>query len=1029
MVRLSGKSMLYLPHEYAPCSLILPTCIRATAQHLAQNVATRGLFRVSGSAKVTSALFDYYCTMENGGRDVSSTVRSATLPLHIQFSVHDVASAFKRLLSVLPGGVLGSLSLFDAFVAIHSHLNGQPEYPRTKQTKVRARLMALAIGTIKSQFRRELICAVFGLLSLIGRIAEVSPREDSEGRPLPTSDLMGYTALGIVFGPLLVGDLLDQYSMKIATPNSGMLLFPLSPPRLRKERRKTQSFDGKAAGALSVDKVFMANSITEMLISNWRDIVRQMKSLGTCYRKETSTLDFSSLKSNAMDSAKSKHSVGPRTSKTRDTAMAIEADASCPETPRTSAKKPRLGILRRAASHRLLHRMSLATLSPTKEESISSDDEGEEDESKMDTAGNKPQSSETCVSAKQDQGSSSRFDEPSEYNRASKDFFNGEQVTESVGTSCLGNKPVEDTGGSGVKKTTARPNQVYLENVPPRESSRRVHSRETSNQCHSKEVSQESCSGDILRNHKKLLGVSLLLNDATAEPVEVKNCPHCNDLLQESSASSSNGKPTPSSTPNVANTIRLVEPSVINLHTSPPYQKTEDQNDELRPRTNINAHTYSDKSTQCEDVGRIMRRSSINTTPERFYKESPSSRDKSDEQESSPKAFSSLNRDVQVTVLSPTHSSESRALSKRSSVKATAALFESQRQPADEPESMNNMKDRSRERTSGSESFIAKITADSSPDKFQANVNDDQGQMMERPNTHRRIHSSTEYLAVDKSRLASQEDSPLGHSIAGVPNLGTMTPYREQPPIAQHLNFVRPTSSHSAAREGDAASTADIITMPCPGRPRSATVLYSQIRKLQRQLTAKTDEAVQLQRQLEAQTDSDIGKMGEQLREAKREKSMWRERAETAEKRVQVFEQFTLKLREIRDVITTDIQSAEAIQGERGQNSDSGLGNRSVNNFVPYNMPGLAARETPSKYGSADSPSSAAARLRVCLNSAPPAQDGAADDHYTDIEYTVGSCECEASRMRKTSDQILAAAEELLLMSDGGEEEQAPWKL
>ncbi|GJN74874.1 hypothetical protein PLICBS_008967 [Purpureocillium lilacinum] len=246
MVRLSGKSVLYLPPEYAPCSLVLPTCIRATAQHLAQNATTRGLFRIPGSVRIVTALFDHYCYLAKDSDDIASTVRCANLPGHIPYAIHDVASTFKRLLSVLPGGILGSLALLDALVAIHSQLNGEPEFPRTKQTKVRARLIALAIGTVKSQFRRELICSVFGLLSLIGRAAEVTPREDKDGRPLPTGDLMGYTALGIVFGPLLVGDLLDQYNMKLA----------------------------------------------KMLVSNWRDIVRQMKSLGLHHRKNASSVNL-----------------------------------------------------------------------------------------------------------------------------------------------------------------------------------------------------------------------------------------------------------------------------------------------------------------------------------------------------------------------------------------------------------------------------------------------------------------------------------------------------------------------------------------------------------------------------------------------------------------------------------------------------------------------------------------------------------------------------------------------------------------
>ncbi|KAH6611604.1 rho-gtpase-activating 6 [Trichoderma cornu-damae] len=292
MVRLSGKSALYLPPEYSPCSLILPTCVRATAQYIAQNATTRGIFRIPGSVKVVNSLYDYYCYTGNNGPAVSGTVCRATLPTHIPYSVHDVGSTFKRFLSALPGGILGSLTLFDAFIGIHSQLQGQPEFPRTKQTKIRARLIALAIGTIESQFRRELICAVFGLLSLIGRIAEVSPHEDCDGRPLPTNDLMGYSALGIVFGPLLVGDLLDRYAMKLATPTSGLLLFPMSPRKQRRDRQRAKMAKDLQPAFLEVDKVMVAINIAEMLIANWRDVVRQMKALGTHVHHDTASMRF-----------------------------------------------------------------------------------------------------------------------------------------------------------------------------------------------------------------------------------------------------------------------------------------------------------------------------------------------------------------------------------------------------------------------------------------------------------------------------------------------------------------------------------------------------------------------------------------------------------------------------------------------------------------------------------------------------------------------------------------------------------------
>ncbi|KAK3327879.1 hypothetical protein B0T19DRAFT_475584 [Cercophora scortea] len=281
LVRLCGKSILYLPSEYAPCSLVLPTCFRATAQYLVQHAAdTRGVFRIPGSVRTVNALYDYYCAEGDVDVDeISSTIRCPNLPLHIKVSTHDVASTFKRLLSGLPGGILGSLSLFDALVAIQSQLRGDAEFMRTKQTKLRARLIALAVGSVRSQFRRELICAVFGLLCLIGRSAETAPREDDHGRPLPTGDLMGYSALGIVFGPLLVGDLINSYTMRLAHPSAGLLLFPVTPPNTRREKRKSKLADEQSPRPLTVDKIHVANGITEMLITHWREAVKHMKSL------------------------------------------------------------------------------------------------------------------------------------------------------------------------------------------------------------------------------------------------------------------------------------------------------------------------------------------------------------------------------------------------------------------------------------------------------------------------------------------------------------------------------------------------------------------------------------------------------------------------------------------------------------------------------------------------------------------------------------------------------------------------------
>lgn len=230
--------------------------------------------------RVVNELYEFYCADQARG-DVANTVRSPNLPSHVSAGVHDVASCFKKFLAGIPGGILGSLSLFDALVAINSQLYCEPEFSRTKQSKIRARLIALAVSTLRSQFRRELICAVFGLLCMLGRAAETAPREDEHGRPLPTSDLMGYNALGIVFGPLLLGDMLGSHAVKLADPCSGLFIVPVPPsPKSKKEKKKAkEAAEEPHQPFLNVDKIHVANDITEMLVANWRDVVKQMRNL------------------------------------------------------------------------------------------------------------------------------------------------------------------------------------------------------------------------------------------------------------------------------------------------------------------------------------------------------------------------------------------------------------------------------------------------------------------------------------------------------------------------------------------------------------------------------------------------------------------------------------------------------------------------------------------------------------------------------------------------------------------------------
>lgn len=261
------------------------TPIQRTPVDFSLAATSRGIFRIPGAHSTINALYNHYASQDEDGEVVNGTVRCPTLPEHIQCNVNDVASAFKKFLAGLPGGILGKAWLFDAFMSIYSQLDAEAELMRTKQSKVRARLIALAIATVAPRYQRELICAVLGLLSMIGRAAETAPREDKYGRPLPTSDLMGYGALGIVFGPLLMGDLLDGHDLCPTGPHGSLVFIQRSPPKSSSgKHKKNESTDDPTTLLRGTDKIRIVNSITEMLITHWRDVVRHMKNLGALKR-------------------------------------------------------------------------------------------------------------------------------------------------------------------------------------------------------------------------------------------------------------------------------------------------------------------------------------------------------------------------------------------------------------------------------------------------------------------------------------------------------------------------------------------------------------------------------------------------------------------------------------------------------------------------------------------------------------------------------------------------------------------------
>lgn len=241
-----------------------------------------GIFRISGQLSTVNKLYDHYAQqIDVADKDptaIRPTVTAALLPPHIPHNIHDVAAVFKKFLNALPGGILGSLSLFTALGSIHKEFYANPDATETDRREARARLIALAISSVTSQHRVSLICAVLGLVALIGHESQTAVAINSD-----STELMSYRGLGLVFAPLVVGDLTDDIELD---PVGGVQLrvlgLPDSPPRTRRPENKRRPsmppFPGMSSFLdMSGARYKCVAGVFEMLLANWGDVVRQLR--------------------------------------------------------------------------------------------------------------------------------------------------------------------------------------------------------------------------------------------------------------------------------------------------------------------------------------------------------------------------------------------------------------------------------------------------------------------------------------------------------------------------------------------------------------------------------------------------------------------------------------------------------------------------------------------------------------------------------------------------------------------------------
>ncbi len=216
---------------------------------------------------------------------VEQTVGSGLLPSHIEHTVPDVASFFKRVLIDLPGGLLGSVKLFEVLRSITSKLEHDLELSEPGLVGLRPKMIALAISSVASDYRLYLIQAVLGLVSYLGHEAEKLQAETgSADEDQVSSELMNYRSLGVVLGPLLLGNLTDRALHGSGEGHSGAPLTSLetdSAKKFRKHKRKhsDMKLDQSATLAAFVDRANRTAIVMQQLLLLWPDVAKQLRDI------------------------------------------------------------------------------------------------------------------------------------------------------------------------------------------------------------------------------------------------------------------------------------------------------------------------------------------------------------------------------------------------------------------------------------------------------------------------------------------------------------------------------------------------------------------------------------------------------------------------------------------------------------------------------------------------------------------------------------------------------------------------------
>ena len=205
----------------------------------------------------------------NGPFQVEMTIANPTLPTDIPFTIHDITSVYKKFLAGVDGGILGSLTLFNALKEVIEPSGVCIENILDASSILTASRIAEIIMEIESRDRYFLITAVFGLLAYIkereGDVESVEGRKKKEGANNP--EKMSSKALGVVFAPLLLGNKTDEIEIESFGKDAGFQQFTKLAANVNKAKANqvTELAYGMARNDLTA-------AITEGLLLQWSNI-------------------------------------------------------------------------------------------------------------------------------------------------------------------------------------------------------------------------------------------------------------------------------------------------------------------------------------------------------------------------------------------------------------------------------------------------------------------------------------------------------------------------------------------------------------------------------------------------------------------------------------------------------------------------------------------------------------------------------------------------------------------------------------